>query len=98
MTAQLELSTKMVSRTEVVAATAMSAKRSVAVEVSEDGFVVGVRLLSPAVRRWDSWDLGERVVAVAAVAHDRYLANLPDREGIYPKLRGVGADERKLIF
>ena len=81
-----------------VVAAAMSAKRSVAVEVSDGGFVCGVRFPSPAVRRWDGWDFSERVVAVAAVAHDRYLANLPDREGIYPALRDVAAAERKLNF
>ncbi|HUO40727.1 MAG TPA: hypothetical protein VMU34_24055, partial [Mycobacterium sp.] len=59
-----------------VVATSVSAKRTVAVEVSDSGFVCGVRLLSGAVRQWDTWDFGERVVAVAGVAHDRYIANL----------------------
>lgn len=36
-----------------VVASAVSAKRTVAVEVGDNGCVVGVRLLSDAVRRWD---------------------------------------------
>ena len=81
-----------------VAATAISAKRSVAVEVSEYGFVCAVRLLSAVVRRWDGWDFGERVVAVAGVAHDRYLANLPNSDGRFPSRDEVAAAERKLNF
>ena len=59
-----------------VAATAVSGRRTVMVEVSADGYVVGVRLLSDVVRRWDSQMLEDRVKLVAAVAHDRYLAGL----------------------
>jgi hypothetical protein len=81
-----------------VVAAAMSAKRSVAVEVSDGGFVCGVRFLSPAVRRWDTWDFGERVVAVAEVAHDRYLVGLPNQDGRFPSHAEVAAAERKLNF
>jgi len=80
------------------AATAVSVKRSVMAEVSDTGFVSGIRLLSDAPRRWDTWDFGERVVAVAGVAHDRYVANLPNREGREPTPRSVAAAERKLNF
>ena len=68
------------------------------VEVSEDGFVSGVRLLSDVVRQWDSWTFGERAVAVGAVAHDRYLANLPNPDGRYPSHESVAAAERRLTF
>jgi hypothetical protein len=81
-----------------VVASAVSVKRSLAVQVSEDGFVSGVRLLSAVVRRWDTWDFGERTVAVAAVAHDRYLSNLPNREGRFPSRDEVAAAERRLNF
>jgi hypothetical protein len=76
----------------------MSARRSVLAEVSNDGFVVGVRFLSDAVRQWDSWTLGERAVAVASVAHDRYLANQASAERSYPTPESVAAAERKLNF
>lgn len=81
-----------------IAATAVSVRRSVLVEVSDQGFVVGVRLLSDVVRQWDSWTLGERTVAVAVVAHNRYLANQPNTETSYPTLDAVAAAERKLNF
>lgn len=81
-----------------VVATAVSAKRSLMAEVDENGFVVGVRVLSDAVRQWDSWTLGENAVAVAAVARDRYLANQPSRDGTYPSHESVAASERKLNF
>ncbi len=81
-----------------VVASAVSAKRTVAVEVGDNGCVVGVRLLSDAVRRWDSYTLGERVVAVADVAHDRYLSNQPNVDGHYPDPKDVAAAELKLNF
>ena len=83
---------------ERVVASAISVKKTVAVEVSSAGFVSGVRLLSDVVRKWDTWDFSERVVAVAAVAHDRFVANLPNREGREPTLETVAADERRLKF
>lgn len=81
-----------------VVASAVSAKRTVAVEVGDNGCVVGVRLLSNAVRRWDSYTLGDRVVAVADVAHDRYLSNQPNVDGHYPDAKDVAAAELKLNF
>jgi hypothetical protein len=81
-----------------VVATAVSAKRSVIAEVSGDGFVCGVRLLVDEVRRWDTREFEDRIVAVAAVAHDRYLAGLPNRDGRFPTLDEVAAAERKLQF
>lgn len=81
-----------------IVATAVSAKRAVMVEVSGDGFVCGVRLLADTVRRWDTRDFEDRLVAVAAVAHDRYLAGLPNRDGRFPTLDEVAAAERKLQF
>jgi len=81
-----------------VVASAVSAKRSLAVEVGDTGCVVGVRLLSDAVRRWDSYTFGERVVAVADVAHDRYLSNQRDVDGHYPDPEEVARAERKLNF
>lgn len=81
-----------------VVASAVSAKRTVAVEVGDNGCVVGVRLLSDAVRRWDSYTLGDRVVAVADVAHDRYLSNQPNVDGHYPDSKDVAAAELKLNF
>lgn len=81
-----------------VVASAVSAKRSVAVEVGDNGCVVGVRLLSDAVRRWDAYTLGDRVVAVADVAHDRYLSNQHNVDGHYPDPKDVAAAELKLNF
>lgn len=81
-----------------IVATAVSAKRAVAVEVSGDGFVCGVRLLAETVRRWDTRDFEDRLVAVAGVAHDRYLAGLPNRDGRFPTLDEVASAERKLQF
>lgn len=81
-----------------VVASAVSAKRSLAVEVGDTGCVVGVRLLSDAVRRWDSYTFGDRVVAVANVAHDRYLSNQRSIDGHYPAPEEVAAAERKLNF
>ena len=81
-----------------VVASAVSSKRSVMAEVSADGFVCAVRLLTDAAKRWDSWDLGDRLVAVAAVAHDRYLSKLPNRDGRFPTAAEVADAERKLNF
>jgi hypothetical protein len=82
-----------------VVASAVSVKRTVAAEVGENGFVVGVRFLKDVVRKWDSYTLGQRAVAVADVAHDRYLANQPSPDGTqYPTRDAVGAAERKLNF
>lgn len=82
----------------VVAATAVSVQRTVLVEVSADGYVIGVRLLSEAVRRWDSQMVEERVKAVAAVAHDRYLAGLGGGDGSHPSAESVTAAELELDF
>ncbi|MHA7659195.1 hypothetical protein ACX9NJ_27645 [Mycobacterium sp. ML2] len=81
-----------------VVASAVSAKRSIAVEVGDTGCVVGVRLLSDAVRRWDSYTFGERVVAVADVAHDRYLSHQRNIDAHYPDPDDVARAERKLNF
>jgi hypothetical protein len=81
-----------------VVATAVSRWRTVLVEVSSDGYVVGVRLLSEAVRRWDSQMLEDRVKLVAAVAHDRYLAGLSATDGSYPTVESVAAAELELDF
>lgn len=81
-----------------VVASAMSVKRTVRAEVSEHGYVVAVRL-TPAVRQWDAYTLGRRVVSVADVAHDRYLSNLPAAyDGLYPSPADVAAAERSLNF
>ena len=80
-----------------VVATAVSARRTVMVEVNRTGFVCGVRLLSPIVRTWDSATLNDRMKAVAAVAHDRYHANArtdPDAD----ELLAIAARERTLNF
>ncbi len=80
-----------------VVATAVSARRTLLVEVDGGGFVCGVRLLSPVVRTWDSATLNDRVKAVAAVAHDRYHANArtdPDAD----ELLTIAARERALNF
>lgn len=81
-----------------VAATAVSRRRTVMVEVSTDGYVIGVRLLSEAVRQWDSQMLEDRVKSVAAVAHDRYLAGLDTNGGAYPTTESVAAAELELDF
>jgi hypothetical protein len=81
-----------------VAATAVSRQRSVLVEVSTDGYVTGVRLLSAAVRQWDSQTLEDRVKSVASVAHDRYLAGLDTTDGGYPSRESVAAAELELDF
>lgn len=81
-----------------VVASAVSVKRTIAAEVGDNGCVVGVRFLSDVYRRWDSYTLGERVLAVADVAHDRYLSNQPNRDGHYPDRAEVSAAERKLNF
>lgn len=80
-----------------VAATAMSVRRTVTVQVNGMGFVHRVRLSAEA-RNWDAVTLNNRCRAVAAVAHDRYLANLPYSDGSYPTLEAVAADERALNF
>lgn len=81
-----------------VAATAVSRRRTVMVEVSSDGYVIGVRLLSEAVRRWDSQTLEDRIKSVASVAHDRYLAGLDASAGGYPTPESVAAAELELDF
>ncbi|ULE31044.1 hypothetical protein [Mycobacterium sp. IDR2000157661] len=81
---------------ERVVATAISVKRTVFVQVNALGFVCGV-VLKPEARKWDSVTLNNRVRKVAAVAHDRYLANL-GIDGTYPTLDAVAADERALTF
>ena len=82
----------------VVAATAVSRKRTVLAAVSDQGFVVGVRLLDDAVRAWDTVTLEERVKAVASVAHDRYLAGLGATDGRYPTMQAVADAELELDF
>ena len=81
-----------------VVSSAVSVKRTIAAEVGDNGCVVGVRFLSDAFRKWDSYTLGERVVKVADVAHDRYLSIQPNRDGHYPERGEVSARERKLNF
>lgn len=82
-----------------VVAEAVSVKRTVGAEVDECGFVVAVRFFKDSVRTWDSYTLGQRAVAVADVAHDRYLANQPNPDGgQYPSRDVVAAAERKLNF
>lgn len=82
-----------------VVASAVSAKRTVGAEVSEDGFVVAVRFFKDVVRQWDAYTLGRRAVSVADVAHDRYLSNLPQSYGgQYPSREAVAATERQLNF
>ena len=82
-----------------VVASAVSVKRTVGAEVSEEGFVVAVRLFKDVVRQWDAYTLGQRAVSVADVAHDRYLSNLPQTYGgQYPSQDAVAASERTLNF
>lgn len=82
-----------------VMASAVSVKRTVSAEVSEDGFVIAVRFLKDVVRQWDVYTLGRRTVSVADVAHDRYLSNLPQSYGgQYPSPDAVAATERTLNF
>jgi hypothetical protein len=83
-----------------VVASAASVKRTVGVEVNASGWVSAVRFFKDAVCRWDSYTLGQRVVAVADVAHDRYLANQLDNPigGQYPTQDAVAAAERSLNF
>jgi hypothetical protein len=81
-----------------IASSAVSRQRTVMVEVSTDGYVVGVRLLDEAVRHWDSQTLEERVKSVASVAHDRYLAGLGATDGSYPTAQSVAAAELELDF
>jgi hypothetical protein len=81
-----------------VAATAVSRLRTVMVEVSSDGYVIGVRLLSEEAREWDSQTFEDRVKLVASVAHDRYLAGLGATDDSYPTVESVAAAERELDF
>jgi hypothetical protein len=81
-----------------VAATAISRQRSVLVETSTEGYVIGVRLLSEAVRQWDSQTIEDRVKLVAAVSHDRYLAGLGTADGSYPTAESVATAELELEF
>ncbi|SLJ75711.1 hypothetical protein [Mycobacteroides abscessus] len=81
-----------------VVATAVSAKRTIAVDVGDNGQVIGLRILSDVVRQWDTYTLSQRIIAVADVAHDRYLANQPNHDGYYPDHAEVSAAERKLKF
>ena len=80
-----------------VVASAVSARRTLMVQVNGFGFVCGLRLLSPVVRTWDSATLNDRVKAVAAVAHDRYYANTrPDPDD--GELVAIATRERALNF
>ncbi|MDP7707392.1 hypothetical protein [Mycobacterium sp. TY815] len=82
-----------------IVASAVSVKRTVGAQVDANGMVVAVRFLSTEVRAWDAYTLGQRVVAVADVAHDRYLSNQPDPDGgQYPTREAVAAAERRLKF
>jgi hypothetical protein len=80
-----------------VAATAVSSKRTVIAAVNTDGYVVSVRL-DDEVRKWDAATIQRRVTAVAAVAHDRYLAGLGAADGRYPTMEAVADAESKLDF
>ncbi|MBS9536139.1 hypothetical protein KIH27_21375 [Mycobacterium sp. M1] len=85
----------------VVAASAVSARRSVLVNVARQGYVSGVRLLNPAVGSWDSATLNEYLCRVAGVAHDRYVAMRraeTDRAGGEAELMSVAEQERRLDF
>jgi hypothetical protein len=84
-----------------VAASAVSAKRTLLVEVNGFGYVSGVHLLSPVVRTWDSGSLNDRACQVAGVAHDRYTANMQHRMGgpaADDVLQAVADQERRLNF
>ncbi|MBU8841256.1 hypothetical protein [Mycolicibacterium sp.] len=81
---------------EKIAATAISVRRTAFVQVNALGWVCGVQL-GAEVRNWDAVTINNRVRRVAAVAHDRYLANL-GIGGMYPTLDAVAADERALTF
>ena len=82
---------------EQVVATAISVKRTVFAQVNALGFVCGV-VLKPEARNWDSVTLNKRCRAVAAVAHDRWLANHGVSDGTLPTLEAVAAAERALNF
>ena len=84
--------------TYVVAATAVSRQRSVMAAVNIDGYVASVRLLDDSPRGWDAATLDKRIKAVAAVAHDRYLASRGATDGRYPTLDDVAAAELELDF
>ena len=84
--------------TYVVAATAVSRRRSVMAAVNTSGYVVSVRLLDDSPRGWDAATLDMRVKAVAAVAHDRYLASQHATDGRNPTLDDVAAAELRLDF
>jgi hypothetical protein len=84
--------------TYVVAATAVSRQRTVMAAVHTDGYVVSVRLLDDSARGWDVATLDERIRAVAAVAHDRYLASQGATDGRYTTLDEVAAAELELDF
>lgn len=79
-----------------IVAAAISVKRTAFVQVNALGWVCGVQL-RPEARNWDAVTINNRVRKVAAVAHDRYLANL-GIDGMYPTLDAVAADERALDF
>ena len=81
-----------------VVASAVSAKRTIAVDVGDNGQVVGLRFLSDVVRQWDTYTLSQRIIAVADVAHDRHLASQPNHDGYYPDHAEVSAAERTLKF
>jgi hypothetical protein len=81
-----------------IAARAVSRNRTLSAAVDDAGFVVGVQLLKDVVRRWPAATLGDRVVAVAAVAHDRYLANNPDPDLPRPSAFAVAEAEQRLDF
>jgi hypothetical protein len=83
---------------DAVAATAISRKRTVLAQVNADGYVCGVQLLAPVVRKWDAETLEARIKAVAAVAHDRYLAGLPAESSACPTLEDVADSELSLDF
>jgi hypothetical protein len=74
-----------------VIATAVSQKRAVTVEVSSDSYVIGVRPLNDAIRRWDSQTLEFRIKSVPSVSHDQYLAGRDATNGRYPTTESVAA-------
>ena len=82
---------------EEIVAEAISRQRTVQVGVDVDGYTSQVQL-SEAVRSWDSRRIGESVVKVAAVAHDRYVV-LTDKSGTTSlTAEQVAAAERELDF